>query len=63
VSPVTVVPIVRSRGAAQLSPVGIVVEVVGPCVVVVDGPVLDATAVVVVTVDVVGGAQIATPSR
>src|SRR4030095_16127601 len=63
VSPVTVVPIVSGRGTAQPSPVGIVVEVVDACVVVVECTVLDATAVVVVTVDVVGGTQIVTPSR
>src|SRR5689334_1744445 len=63
VSPLTVVPIVSGRGAAQLSPPAIVVDVVDGLVVGVTWVVVEAGAVVVVAVEVVSGAQTDTPSR
>jgi hypothetical protein len=63
VSPVTVAPITSGRGPAQPSPLGVVVDVVGPCVVVVVACNVVAAAVVVLTVDVVGDAHTDTPSR
>ena len=62
VLPETVAPTASGRGDAQLSPpAGVVVDVVGLCVVVLTGVVV-AGASVVVTV-VVGGAHTATPPR
>src|SRR6185503_21265821 len=61
VSPPTVAGTASGRGSAQLNPLGVVVVVVGACVVV-GCTVVDAGTSVVVTV-VVGGAQTPTPSR
>ena len=62
VLPVTVAPTARGRGDAQLRPPGgVVVDVVGLCVVVLTGVVVTGASVVVTVV--VGGAHTVTPSR